>query len=78
MDKQSISSDVGDSRQQNLRWFPLSFAFSQVLGISIVILVAVWFGYFRGGVAWSSDPKREFNYHPILMTVGMIFLYANG
>lgn len=50
----------------------------EVLGATLIILVAVWCGVYRGGFAWRSDPKLEFNWHPLLMTIGFVFLYANG
>ena len=43
-----------------------------------VVLVGIWTGHHLGGFAWQSDPKHEFNWHPLLMTLGMIYLYGNG
>ena len=43
-----------------------------------VVLMGIWMGHFRKGFAWSENPDLEFNWHPLLMTLGMIFLYGNG
>lgn len=76
MDKSRDDFEHDDRHQ--LRWFSWSFLVSQVFGITAIVLVATWMGKFRGGFSWSSNPKTEFNYHPVLMVTGMIFLYANA
>jgi len=60
---------------KNFNWLVL---LAQVLGIASVTLTAVWMGHYRGGFAWTEDPAHEFNYHPLFMVIGLIFLYADG
>ena len=43
-----------------------------------VVLMGTWTGHFLGGFSWQSDPQHQFNWHPLLMTIGLIFLYGNG
>ena len=43
-----------------------------------VVLTGIWMGHFRGGMSWSSDPHLEFNWHPMLMVLGLVYLYGNG
>ena len=42
-----------------------------------MILTVAWVGHFRGGFAWQANPSVQFNWHPVLMVTGLIFLYAN-
>lgn len=63
--------------RENLKGFMGVLILTQVIGLIAVILVAVWTVHYKGGFAWRSDPGLEFNWHPLLMTVGMIFLFAN-
>ncbi|EFN79803.1 cytochrome b561 isoform X2 [Harpegnathos saltator] len=51
---------------------------TEALGALLVILVLVWTTYFRNGFSWRSNPTLEFNWHPLLMTIGLVFLYANA
>ena len=50
---------------------------AEIVGILAIILVIIWMSHYRGGFAWDGSGK-EFNYHPIFMVVGMVFLYGNG
>lgn len=66
------------TQSQSLEGFIPLLGLTEALGALLVILVLVWTTYFRGGFAWTSTPSLEFNWHPLLMTIGLVFLYANG
>ena len=50
----------------------------QISGFIAVVLTGIWMGHYRGGFAWTSDPDHQFNWHPLLMMLGMVYLYGNG
>lgn len=62
----------------NLCFFTTLILIIQALGLTAVILVAVWMGHFLGGFAWQEDPAKEFNFHPVFMIIGMVFLCADS
>ena len=46
-----------------------------------MVLVGIWMQNYRNGFAWSwltEDPGVLFNWHPLFMTIGLIYLYGNG
>ena len=65
-------------RVQNLEGFDLLFGTTEFFGGVLIVLVTVWLACFRGGFAWTSDPAHQFNWHPLLMTIGLVVLYGNG
>lgn len=58
-------------------FFPL-VSITEGCGIVLLILMGVWISYYRDGYSWRSDPKLEFNWHPLLMIIGLVYLYSNG
>lgn len=48
-----------------------------VLGLACVVLVSLWNSWFRGGFQWDGS-GLEFNWHPVLMTAGLVVLYGLG
>lgn len=62
----------------NLRGFSLGYGLVQLLGLTCIILVSVWGNHFLGGFSGPSNPKLEFNYHPLFMVLGLVVCYGNG
>lgn len=54
------------------------FGVAEIFGVIIVALMCYWTAITRGGFAWQENPGKQFNWHPLLMTVGLIYLYGNG
>ena len=50
---------------------------AEMLGIICLVLVGIWMSHYRGGFAWDGSGK-EFNFHPVFMIFGLVFLYGNG
>lgn len=68
---------IGDAAQgQRLVNFRIFYLVAQMVGISIIILMGSWISICLGGFGWST-PAIEFNWHPMLMTIGMIYLFGN-
>ena len=57
--------------------FYLLVGIAEILGIICLVLVGIWMSHYRGGFAWDGSGK-EFNYHPVFMIFGLVFLYGNG
>ncbi|XP_015188411.1 PREDICTED: cytochrome b reductase 1 [Polistes dominula] len=58
--------------------FTFLFTILELTGAVLIILMIVWITEFRGGFSWTSNPSLEFNWHPLLMTIGFVVLYANA
>ena len=45
---------------------------STILLVGVLILTLFWILYYRDGFAWSEEPAKQFNLHPVLMVAGFI------
>ena len=57
--------------------FKLFYVVSQLIGLTAIGLLFGWVGGHLGGFAWRSNPAIEFNLHPVLMVIGLVYLYGN-
>ncbi|XP_072032030.1 transmembrane ascorbate-dependent reductase CYB561-like isoform X2 [Amphiura filiformis] len=57
-------------------FYPL-VALSQILVVTALVLCGYWTGHILGGFAWDGS-HMEFNLHPLLMVLGMIFFYGDA
>ncbi|XP_030372365.1 cytochrome b reductase 1 isoform X2 [Scaptodrosophila lebanonensis] len=58
--------------------FKVLYVVTQLCGLTMIVLVGTWIGEHFGGLAGTDNPKQEFNWHPLFMTIGFIFLYGNS
>lgn len=66
------------TQSQSLKGFIPLLSLTEGCGVLLVSLVLVWTCYYRNGFSWRSNPQLEFNWHPLLMIIGLVFLYANA
>lgn len=50
----------------------LTVIIASILLIGSTVLALFWVINYRGGFAWTDDPKRQFNLHPVLNIAGFI------
>ncbi|XP_072435433.1 plasma membrane ascorbate-dependent reductase CYBRD1 [Chiloscyllium punctatum] len=62
---------------ENFRQFVGFLVGAAFLGTLSVVFVLVWVFHWREGLAWDHG-LREFNWHPVLSTVGFIFMNGFG
>ncbi|XP_066905324.1 plasma membrane ascorbate-dependent reductase CYBRD1 isoform X2 [Halyomorpha halys] len=75
---QEKDNKIRKTMEEDLKSFNILFGITNGVGLLCVVLVLVWTSHYAGGFAWRSDPPKQFNWHPLLMTVGMIYLFANS
>ncbi|XP_002007841.2 plasma membrane ascorbate-dependent reductase CYBRD1 isoform X1 [Drosophila mojavensis] len=58
--------------------FKVLYVLTQLCGLTMIVLVGTWIGQHFGGLGGTDNPKQEFNWHPLFMTIGFIYLYGNS
>jgi len=71
----SSSSTAGPANWCVFGWL---LGLAQLLLHGALGLVLFWAIYYREGFGWRDQPKQEFNYHPVLMIGGFVYLVGNG
>ena len=49
---------------------------SQVFGLAAAVMIT--YNQSNSGLDWSAGPLVQFNYHPIFMVVGLVYLNGTG
>lgn len=68
--------DTERSNLEQLDGFVQCFFVAQIVGLALIVGVFYWCIAFGGGFSLSG--AGLFNWHPLLMTIGMIYLLGNG
>ncbi|XP_064552512.1 plasma membrane ascorbate-dependent reductase CYBRD1 isoform X3 [Drosophila montana] len=58
--------------------FKVLYVLTQLCGLTMIVLVGTWIGQHFGGLGGTDNPRLEFNWHPLFMTIGFIYLYGNS
>ncbi|XP_019879676.1 transmembrane ascorbate-dependent reductase CYB561 isoform X2 [Aethina tumida] len=66
------------AEHQKTKHYRSLYAFTTSTGAGTLVMVLFWILHYRGGFAWQSNPGLEFNWHPFLMFLGMIFMYSQS
>lgn len=62
---------------EDLKKFVVGLCAAAAVGLVSIIFVFRWVLHFREGLAWDGG-LAEFNWHPVLMVTGFIFLQGMG
>ncbi|CAH8511418.1 unnamed protein product [Heterobilharzia americana] len=68
---------VESPSSSNSKSFIFLIILSQIFGLLAVVLTAVWLGKYWGGFSWT-NASTVFNYHPLFMVLGLVFLYGDA
>lgn len=62
---------------ENFRRFLAALSAAVAVGFVSIVFVLTWVLHFREGLAWDGG-LAEFNWHPVLIVTGFIFLSGLG
>ncbi|XP_028650188.2 lysosomal membrane ascorbate-dependent ferrireductase CYB561A3 isoform X1 [Erpetoichthys calabaricus] len=65
------------SRMRTTVQFYITYFLAILLSVLCMIFVIYWNATWRGGFAWNGS-TLQFNWHPVLMVIGLIVLYGNA
>lgn len=57
--------------------FNVLYGVTSSLGVLLLVLMLVWITHFRNGFS-VTVPSQEFYWHPMLMILGLVFIYAQS
>ncbi|XP_078655950.1 plasma membrane ascorbate-dependent reductase CYBRD1-like isoform X2 [Branchiostoma floridae x Branchiostoma belcheri] len=77
VDEDSLPSGYAYPRTPGMSVLLALLGVVEVLGVAAIAMVCYWAAHYRGGFAWDGT-GQQFNWHPVLMVVGLVFLYGNG
>lgn len=76
-DMASDSDDVNLRRLRAQQQFNSLYILLQLLGGLLILLIFSWLFGYCGGFGWS-DANVRFNFHPICMIIGMVYMSGNS
>lgn len=54
------------------------YVLTQLCGLAMIALMGIWIGQHLDGLSLGDSPNQRFNWHPLFMTIGFIYLYGNA
>jgi len=66
------------AEHQTMKRYNIIYTCANVIGVCAISMIVAWCISFKGGFSWNSDPDRQFNWHPVLMTLGMVILASQS
>lgn len=72
-----LAAAHGARKMEDYGRFLALLASALLVGFASVVISLVWVFQYRGGLSWDGS-SREFNWHPILIVMGFVFIQGIG